>query len=242
MLLFIPAAFAIAAEDAAPCYGAYPRFALPEDGASDVSPDLVPVVGVDAQCGDGVFDITLTPDAGDVQTLSVDVTDMGLVWLDELVLEADTAYVLDVLPQGEEWAGITNHFATGAAAVHELSGKPGLELVGSEYFPDSDSASISLRVSLVDGGGDATPWELNRGADGVVSSGYVGGEIFTAVAAEAGDEVCYTLTQFQADGVGVGTSDEVCVTIGAAGGCGCATTSGAPLGLGLLLAALLRRR
>lgn len=242
MLLFIPAAFAIAAEDAAPCYGAWPSFALPADGATDVSPDVVPVVGVDAQCGDGVFAVTLTPDAGDVQTISVPVTDMGLAWLDELVLEPDTAYVLEVVPEEADWATITNHFTTGDAAVNELSGQPGLEVIASEFFPESGSASISLRATLLDANGDPTPWELNRGADGVVASGYEDGEMFNAVAAEAGDEICYTLTQFQADGVEVGTSDEVCVTVGAGGGCGCSTTSGAPLGLGLLLAALLRRR
>lgn len=235
---------AASAADMAPCTGVSLLFLLPPDGATDVPPASVPAVGIGASCGAGPILATLTGPDDAVQTAYVEVADDGIAWLADLALAPDSAYGLEVASgSGPEDAfypssTLTSSFQTGSGDVPALDGTPTVEILGQ------DASDGFLSVSLDLDAAGAPGWELRR--DGVVvSSGTEDGPLVDGVSAAPGDEVCYLLRAYTADGQAAADSERACVTM-AATACGCASSGGPGVGTtGVLLGAvglLLRRR
>ena len=131
------------------------------------------------------------------------------------------------------------------------SGAPAIAISGSTLASDGPAASVSLELTLV---ADPFGAVFTLARDGApVLSGVNGPTtLVDSFGGSDGQEICYTLTQFNADGSTFATSAEACVTLAADIGDkvhGCSTAgvaSGAgtaAVGLGALLTlARCRRR
>lgn len=213
------------------CDGPVPTAVAPADGGSDVSPDSVPAVLVDASCGAG--DIDLVWGVNDIvpvdSVLHVDQT--GIQWLPDLDLVADTSYSLQA--STSYYWGASATFFTGSGPLPDVTGAPALTITGSQRARGVTTVSLNVAVAP-----DSTSglYEVRR--DGTVfTSGIGDGTVVDSLEAERGDELCYTVTQYLADSTVLGTSDEACVTVK-----GCSTTGAAPSASFALLAAALIRR
>lgn len=211
------------------CDGPEPIAIAPADGGSDISPDSVPAVLVDASCGSG--DIDLVWSVNDIapvdSVLPVDHT--GIQWLTDLDLVADTSYSL----QATNHQSVSTTFFAGSGPLPDVTGTPDLTITGSQRAKGVTTVSINVAVAP-----DSTSglYEVRR--DGTVfTSGIGDGTVVDSFEAERGDEVCYTVTQYLADSTVLGTSDQSCVTVK-----GCSTTGTAPSASFALLAAALIRR
>lgn len=211
------------------CWGPEPVGVAPSDGGSDISPDSVPAVLVDASCGLG--DVDLVWSVNDIvpvdSVLSVDHT--GIQWLTDLDLVADTSYSL----QATNYQRVTTTFLTGSGPLPDVTGAPALTITGSQRARGITTVSVEVAVAP-----DSTSglYEVHRGGT-VFTSGIGDGTVVDSLEAERGDELCYTVTQYLADSTVLGTSDEACVTVK-----GCSTTGTAPSASFALLAAALIRR
>jgi MYXO-CTERM domain-containing protein len=160
-----------------------------------------------------------------------------------VLFRSDTAYVLTATVDGSDWVAVENHFQTGSRAADATSGTPTVEVIGTEFYPDDNTGVVSLSLTPVAGAQDEQPWALALADGTVVEVGSGAQETIHALEAEAGDEVCYTLTQYRASGELVGVSDPACATFEAAPGeCSCAAGGAGAPALGLLGLLLLRRR
>lgn len=211
------------------CDGPEPTAVAPADGGSDVSPDAVPALLVDANCGTG--DIDLVWSVNDIAPVDsvLHVDHHGIQWLPDLDLVADTSYSL----QATNHQSVSTTFLTGSGPLPDVTGAPALTITGSQRARGITTVSLDVAVAP-----DSTSglYEVRR--DGTVfTSGIGDGTVVDSLEAERGDELCYTVTQYLADSTVLGTSDKACVTVK-----GCSTTGTAPsANFALLAAALIRR-
>jgi hypothetical protein len=199
--------------DVAACYGAYPTAVTPRDGTNSVSPSAIPATTIDVSCGSGSITATLTPDSGAPTSVTMDVSTGGVVWLSELTLEADTSYTLSVTPSDPYMGGLTSVFSTGSAPLDALTGTPSVSVDGATLTVDG-YATVTLNAAPVaDPSGSQPAYDLLR--DGNIVAGSIAGTTFFAdsFSGEDGQEVCYSIRQYNADSSVYATSEEDCVEL-----------------------------
>jgi len=225
VLLWILAAHA---DVATPCNDAFAI--LPVDGSVDVSPDALPALLV-GTCGGWDTTAILTQGASEPETITLSASSFGVHWLD-FALAPNSSDTLEVIQNG---VSTTVSFETGERPILEISGEPGLSITGAERSSRHRSETfytVGLQTSL-EPDPDGEIWELRRG-DGGAQVGV--GDATLVDSFWGNSEVCYTLTQFQADSTEVGSAD-TCTALA-----GCATVPSKPAAALLGLAALLVRR
>lgn len=242
MITLLLLGLAPALADVAPCSGPYPTALMPVDGSADVPAATVPAFLV-YPCATGSVQVTLTADTGDVQTTSVDVAATEIYWLPELVLTADTSYVLEAT--GADGQSLRSAFSTGTGELTPLDGAPSVEIVGSWLGGEGPNATVSLTV-LPSPDVAGAVWSLAR--DGAQIHYGVDGPVSLVDAFEGYDEqeICYRVDQYQGHPSVVESSSETCVVLTkkadpevAKSGCSVMPTDGSGVGLGALVGALL---
>lgn len=221
------------------CYGPVPDELVPIDGSVGVSPLAIPAMLAYADCGDGEIQVTLTPNAGPATATTVAVADDGIYWLTDLTLSANTAYVLTATDGASNT--MVSTFATGDGALPTLSGVPSIAITGSTLAADGPEASVSLELSLVPDPFGAV-FTLSRDGSPVLSGVNDPTSVVDSFGGSDGQEVCYSVRQFNADGTPYATSVETCVYLAADVGDkvhGCSTSGGAGVGSILIGAGLL---
>ncbi len=243
ILALLPLAFAVPAQDTGSgedvdmCTPAHPTLLLPLDGSNNVSPDVLPAVLVDAECGAGDIQLLLTAADGVAVAFTLHAEVSGLQWVPELPLAADTHYTFSAATP--DWGEVHSLFSTGNEGLPPLSGSPSLTIAGSELL--GGHATVSLQIEpVVDPSGAA--YRVDRGSV-LIGWGVDPRTMVDAFEGVAGDEICYTLTQFRGDGSEWATSDPACVTLEAEeeeteSKSGCSTVGAAGLGEALAILAL----
>ena len=238
-------AFRWAGSAAAPCYEAYPTAVTPTDGSNNVSPSTIPAITVDVSCGSGSITAKLTPDSGAPTTVTLDVSTAGIVWLTDLPLAADTNYTLAVTGSDAYTGGVTSVFSTGSDPLETLSGTPSVTVDGATLTLDGYATVVVNAAPVADPNGAYPAFDLLR--DREVVGGSISGTtvLVDDFSGEDGQEVCYSMRQYYADGSWYETSGEDCVDL-VMDQAGCfgreKRTSGGSVAAMLLGFGLLRRK
>ena len=208
-------ALAMSYEDyaAAPCYGGYPTAAMPEDGSNIVSPKTIPAVTVNVSCGSGSITATLTADAGAPTSVTLDVHSTSIVWLTDLPLAADTSYTLAIEGEDADMGGLTSVFSTGSDPLSPLTGVPSLTVDGASLSTQGYAAVTLDAFPVADPSGAFPMFDVLR--DGNAVAGSINGTTFFLDAFQSADgqEICYSVRQYNADSSVYATSEEDCVEL-----------------------------
>lgn len=245
LLAHVSPALAFRWAGAAPCYEAYPTAVTPTDGSNNVSPSTIPAMTVDVSCGSGSITATLTPDSGAPTTVTLDVSTAGIVWLTDLPLAADTNYTLAVTGSDASLGGVTSVFSTGSDPLETLSGTPSVTVDGATLTLDGYATVVVNAAPVADPNGAYPAFDLLR--DREVVGGSISGTtvLVDDFSGEDGQEVCYSVRQYYADGSWYETSGEDCVDL-VMDQAGCfgreKRTSGGSVAAMLLGFGLLRRK
>ncbi len=233
------------AMDMAPCYGAYPTAVTPTDGKNGVSPSTIPATIIDVSCGSGSITATLTPDSGAPTSVTFEATTGGIVWLTDLPLAADTNYTLAVTGSDAYMGGVTSAFSTGSDPLEAISGTPSVSVDGATLTIDGYATVVLNAAPVADPNGAYPAFDLLRDGEFVVGSISGTTVLVDDFSGEDGQEVCYSLRQYNADSSVYATSEEDCVEL-VMDKAGCfgreKRTSGGSMAAVLLGFGLLRRK
>jgi len=238
-------AFRAAGSAAAPCYEAYPTAAMPADGSNNVSPSTIPATVIDVSCGYGSVTASLTPDSGTTTSVTFEAITGGIVWLTDLPLAPDTNYTLTVTGPDASLGSITSVFSTGSDPIEPISGTPSVTVDGATLTIDGYATVVLNAAPVADPNGAYPAFDLLRDREVVVGSINGTTVLVDDFSGEDGQEVCYSLRQYNADGSWYETSEEDCVEL-VMDQAGCfgreKRTSGGSMAAVLLGFGLLRRK